>query len=286
MWCGQNHASRPPVNRLTRDGKHPTQPAPSMAPHAPAWYGIAHASKPAGMSCAIAIMAKAPRAGHSKTRLSPPLAPDEARQMSAAFLRDMTENLRLAAQQVEITGYVAFAPAGLEHLFDGVLAPGTGLLLADGTADMPDTVQGFGRSLLHATGALFARGHSAVCVLNSDSPTLPTACLVQAARNLASRGGVVLGEADDGGYYLLGTTEVHQPLFAGIAWSTDQVAAQTRAAAASLGLPVQDLPVWYDVDDHAALRRMITDLDSGTGYRATATADLVVTLGLRERLAV
>ena len=237
------------------------------------------------MSCAIAVMAKAPRAGHSKTRLSPPLAPDEARQMSAAFLRDMTENLRLAAQQAEIAGYVAYAPAGLEHLFDGVLASGTGLVLADGTGDMPNPVQGFGRSLLHATRALFARGHSAVCLLNSDSPTLPTSCLVQAARSLASQGGVVLGAADDGGYYLLGTTAVHHELFADVAWSTDQVAAQTRAAAAALGLPVEELPVWYDVDDRAALGRMIADLDSGTGYRASATAGLVATLGLRERLA-
>jgi rSAM/selenodomain-associated transferase 1 len=238
------------------------------------------------MSCAIAVMAKAPRAGHSKTRLSPPLAPDEARQMSAAFLRDMTENLRVAAQQADIVGYVAYAPAGLQHLFDGVLADGTRLVLADGTGEMPELVQGFGRSLLHATRALFALGHSAVCVLNSDSPTLPTACLVQAASRLASQGGIVLGSADDGGYYLLGMTRVQHQLYADIAWSTDQVAAQTRDAAASLGLQVQELPVWYDVDDRAALGRLITDLDAGTGYRASATAELVATLGLRERLAV
>ena len=105
------------------------------------------------MSCAIAVMAKAPRAGHSKTRLSPPLLPDEARRMSAAFLRDITENIRRAAAEADIVGYVAYAPAGLEGLFDGVLAPGTELVLADGTGDMPAGVQGFGRSLLHATPA-------------------------------------------------------------------------------------------------------------------------------------
>ncbi len=205
--------------------------------------------------------------------------------MSAAFLRDMTENLRVAAEQAEIVGYVAYAPAGLEHLFDGVLADGTRLVLADGTGDMPDSVQGFGRSLLHATRALFALGHSAVCVLNSDSPTLPTECLVQAARGLSRPGGVVLGSADDGGYYLLGMTEVQHHLYADIAWSTERVAGQTRDAAASLGLPVQELPVWYDVDDRVALRRLLTDLDAGNGYHAPATADLVARLELRERLA-
>ncbi len=237
------------------------------------------------MSCAIAVMAKAPRPGHSKTRLSPPLTPDEARDMSAAFLRDITENIRLASQDADITGYIAYAPAGLEALFDGILAEGTQLLLADGAGSMPTGIEGFGRCLLDATRALFARGHSAVCVLNSDSPTLPTACLVQAAQHLP--GGtdrVVLGPAEDGGYYLLGMTALHERLYAGITWSTERVAAQTRAAAAAIGLPAHELPAWYDVDDRTALRRLIGDLDSGTGFAAPATAACVERLALRERL--
>ncbi len=237
------------------------------------------------MSCAIAVMAKAPRAGHSKTRLSPPLLPDEARQMSAAFLRDITENIRLAADKADIVGYVAYAPAGMEGLFDGVLAVGTRLVLADGTGEMPRGVDGFGRSLLHATRALFALGHSAVCVLNSDSPTLPTACLVEAADTLAAGSGVVLGAADDGGYYLLGMSTLQPRLYAGVAWSTAEVAAQTRAAAQSLGLAVHELPVWYDVDDRAALGRLVSDLDAGSGYAAPSTAERVAALNLRQRLA-
>lgn len=237
------------------------------------------------MSCAIAVMAKAPRAGHSKTRLCPPLLPDEARQMSAAFLQDITQNIQDAARQADIAGYVAFAPAGLEALFDGILAPGTELIVADGAGDMPNGVDGFGRSLLHATRVLFERGHSAVCVLNSDSPTLPTQCLVDAARALAGGERVVLGPADDGGYYLLGMTAPHPALYAGITWSTDVVAGQTRAAAARLGVLPQELPVWYDVDDRLALTRLISDLGAGVGYAAPATAACVAALGLSARLA-
>lgn len=238
------------------------------------------------MSCAIAVMAKAPRPGHSKTRLSPPLTPDEARDMSAAFLRDITENIRCAAQHAEIAGYVAYAPAGLEGLFDGILAPGTALLLADGSGDMPAAVEGFGRCLLHATTELFARGHSAVCVLNSDSPTLPTACLVQAAQALTPGGDhAVMGPAEDGGYYLLGMTKPHASLYSGIGWSTELVAGQTREAASRMGLALPELPTWYDVDDRAALRRLLDDLDAGTGFAAPATAACVHRLRLRERLA-
>ena len=85
------------------------------------------------MSCAIAVMAKAPQPGLCKTRLSPPLSAADCAVLSAAFLRDVTENIALAARGAPIQGYVAYAPAGLERLFDGHLAAGTRLLLADGS---------------------------------------------------------------------------------------------------------------------------------------------------------
>ena len=53
--------------------------------------------------------------------------------------------------------------------------PAPGLVLADGEIDTPPAVAGFGRSLLHALRGLLERHYAAVCLLNSDSPTLPTA---------------------------------------------------------------------------------------------------------------
>src|SRR4051795_7184312 len=130
-------------------------------------------------ACAIAVMAKAPRPGHVKTRLQAVLAPDEAAKIGAAFLCDITANLRQAARRAPIVPYVAYAPLGQEARFDGLLAPGTKLVLADGTdGDAPD-VEGFGRCLLHATRSLLGMGYGAACVLNADSPTLPTALLVR-----------------------------------------------------------------------------------------------------------
>jgi rSAM/selenodomain-associated transferase 1 len=232
------------------------------------------------MSCAIGVMAKAPQAGRSKTRLCPPLQHAQAAAMSAAFLRDITENIALAGRQEAIAGFIAYAPLGFEHLFDGHLAVGTKLLLADGTPDMPGDVTGFGRCLLHAIQALLAQGHAAACVLNSDSPTLPTEYLVRAAEALRAPGDrCVLGPTEDGGYYLLGLKAAHARLFADIAWSTGSVADATRARAAELGLELVELPVWYDVDDrssHARLSRE-TKPESDQGgdqghYPAPATA--------------
>ena len=238
------------------------------------------------MTTAIAVMAKAPRSGHSKTRLIPGLSADQAARMSAAFLGDVTDNLALAARSCggAIVPYVAFAPAGAEAEFDGLLAPGTRMLLADGTGPSPDGVAGFGRSLLHAVRSLLQRGHDAVCVLNADSPTLPTRLLLAAQAALAVPGDrIVVGPAEDGGYYLLGMKHPHENLFARIAWSSDRVAAQTRERAAEANIPVVELEMWYDVDEPVALRRLLRELagdDCGDAYAAARTARCAALLGL------
>jgi uncharacterized protein len=230
-------------------------------------------------SCAIGVMAKVPRPGYSKTRLCPPLRPGQAATLSAAFLRDTTANIAQAAQSAPIIGYAAYAPSGAEEALLPHLAPGTRCVLADGTAQVPYGVEGFGRCLLHAIQQLFAASHTAACVLSSDTPTLPTQYLVTTATTLL--GGddrrVVLGACDDGGYYLLGMRRPHAHLFADIAWSTSTVAEATRARAAELGLDLVELPVWYDIDAAAASERLVRET---TGYNPAWTQRAVQMLGL------
>lgn len=241
--------------------------------------------------CAIGVMAKAPRPGLAKTRLCPPLLPEQAAQLSAAFLRDITENIARAARSAPIHGCIAYAPMGCESWFHGHLAEGTTFVLADGTPPMPPDVQGFGRCLLHAAQAMFAVGFGAVCLVNSDSPTLPTAVLAEAARALLAPGErVVLGAADDGGYYLLGMKQPHGHLFADIAWSTSEVADATRARAASLDLDVTVLPTWYDVDDAASLSRLCNEPDEPIAdlrpYAAPATRACLQRIGFGAQLPI
>jgi len=239
----------------------------------------------------MGVMAKAPQPGRAKTRLCPPLQPEQAALLSAAFLRDITENIALAAGVVPIDGCIAYAPMGSEHWFDGHLAEGTGFVLADGSPVMSDNVQGFGRCLLHAIQAMLGSGYGAACVVNSDSPTLPTEFLVRAARTLFEPGErVVLGPADDGGYYLLGMKQAYAHLFADIAWSTGEVAEATRDRAKSLGLDVVMLPVWYDVDDAASLSRLNVELvgaiDGTCPYAAPATRACMERIGFSDYLRV
>ena len=236
--------------------------------------------------CAIGMMAKAPQPGRSKTRLCPPLDPDQAATLSAAFLRDTADNMiaaaHLGAPDLVIVPYAAFAPAGAEALVASAMAPDIRLVLADGSTAMPPAVQGFGRCLLHAVQTMLADGHASVCVLSSDTPTLPTELLVTAARRLAEPGDrAVLGACDDGGYYLLGLKAPHAALFSDILWSSDSVAATTRARAAGIGLELVELPTWYDVDDAAALRTLLAEQ---RGYPAACTRSTIDRLGLHARL--
>lgn len=230
-------------------------------------------------TCAIGVMAKTPRPGFSKTRLCPPLRPEQAAALSAAFLHDTTTNIAQAGLAVPVTGYAAYAPFGTEEALISHVAQGTVCVLADGSVMMPQGVDGFGRCLLHALQQMFAAGHTAACVLSSDTPTLPTRFLESAVRSLlaGSDRRVVLGACDDGGYYLLGMRVPHARLFADIAWSTSSVAATTRIRAAELGLELVELPPWYDIDNAAALEQLVRE---DAGYNAASTRHTIRLLGL------
>ena len=123
------------------------------------------------LSCAIAIMGKAPQNGRTKTRLASAVGTEGATMLAAAFLRDTTANVLRAARDAAIQGFVAYSPAGSEALLEPLLAPGTTLLLADGVGVCTAGVHGFGRCLLQTIERLLEAGHAAACVLNADGPT-------------------------------------------------------------------------------------------------------------------
>ena len=105
--------------------------------------------------------------------------------------------------------------------------------------------------LLFAVEDLLRVGFESVCLIDSDSPTVPERCYSQAVQFLARPGDrIVLGPSSDGGYYLIGLNRLHRRVFEGIDWSTERVLAQTLERAAEIGLTVELLPTCFDVDDH------------------------------------
>ena len=217
-------------------------------------------------------MAKAPRQGEVKTRLIPPLTAAEAAALSVAFIRDTAENILAAARKRGDRRVCRLLAAGFGGAVCRICRSGSGCCRRAGS--------GSARACSTPPSDLLAAGYGAACLVDADSPTLPTAFLVEAAQALAMPGDrVVLGGAEDGGYYLIGLKQPHRRLFEDIAWSSEIVFRQTIDRAAEIGLDVHILPVWYDVDDIASLRRLSRDLAAadragctGPAHRGAAAA--------------
>ena len=203
---------------------------------------------------AIGIFCKTPIAGFSKTRLSPPLLPHECATLSACFIRDLAATIGEVARDGSATGYAVYTPAGSEAALRALLPPEFRLLLQH-EGD-------FGTRLVAATRELLEAGHAGAMLVNADSPTLPPAIL-RAAVDATWRGGVVLSPALDGGYTLIGLSQLHERLFADIPWSTSGVHQATVERAAEIGVPVVSVPGWYDVDDTDSLGLLQSELAGG-----------------------
>jgi uncharacterized protein len=194
----------------------------------------------------VGIFCKTPAAGLSKTRLSPPLRPEECGQLSACFIRDLAATIDGLALQSPTTPYAVYTPAGTEARLRTLLPAGFRLLRqCEGE---------FGVRLWQATRDLLDAGHAGAILVNADSPTLPASILRAAVLALSDDDVVVLGPAIDGGYTLIGVSRPHARLFEDIPWSTPDVYRLTLARAGEIGVPVVSLPLWYDVDDQATLR--------------------------------
>ncbi|MEO5720132.1 MAG: TIGR04282 family arsenosugar biosynthesis glycosyltransferase [Chthoniobacterales bacterium] len=206
--------------------------------------------------CALAVMTKAPRAGQVKTRLTPPLTPEEAAALNICFLRDTTAALSETVQVGGAKGIGVFTPAGAEGTFADILPTDFELVLQRG--------QAFGERLMAAAEDLFQIGFQSLCLIDSDSPTVPRAAYRMAVKWLSEpEDRIVLGPSDDGGYYLIGMNRRHARLFTEIDWSTERVLEQTLQRAKEIGVAVELLPTWYDVDDRATLRRLCDELLAG-----------------------
>jgi rSAM/selenodomain-associated transferase 1 len=204
-------------------------------------------------SSAIGIVCKTPAAGFSKTRLSPPLRPDECAALSACFIRDLAETIGTVALDGDVTGYAVYTPLGTETSLRQLLPRGF-RLLPQGEGDL-------GARLRRATSDLLDQGHFGAILVNSDSPTLPAGILRAAVAAVRDRDAVVLSPAFDGGYTLIGLSRAHPRIFADIPWSTPQVYELTLIRARDIGLPVVNVPPWYDVDDRDSLRVLESELD-------------------------
>jgi glycosyltransferase A (GT-A) superfamily protein (DUF2064 family) len=93
-------------------------------------------------------------------------------------------------------------------------------------------------------------------LIGADCPCLEPHDLRAAATALADGADLVIAPAEDGGYGLVAASRPLPILFDEIPWSTDQVAALTRARAAAAGLKTLELRSVWDVDTPADYARL------------------------------
>ena len=179
---------------------------------------------------AIAVIAKAPAAGRSKTRLCPPCTPEQAATLAAAALTDT-----LAA--IEAT------PASRRVV---VLDGSPGAWLVRGFEVIPQR----GVGLAERLEAAFADLGGPALVVGMDTPQLNPRLLSDALRRIA-RADAVLGPALDGGYWAIGLRHAGDGVFAGVPMSDPETCAVQRARLRALGLKTDELPALRDVDDIA-----------------------------------
>lgn len=203
------------------------------------------------LDTALVVFAKAPIPGQVKTRLCPPLTPDEAATLHGSFVLDTLERTKTAAAQFKLPldRYLACAPSST-HVFFKIMEERQGVTLIDQVGD------DLGGRMTQAFESLFARGYKHVLIVGTDVPSLPLDHYRQALGLLESHD-LVLGPALDGGYYLIGLNRSVPDLFEGIPWSTDQVLKLTQEKARARGLKTALLPPWRDVDTIDDLQALV-----------------------------
>jgi rSAM/selenodomain-associated transferase 1 len=199
---------------------------------------------------AIAVMARAPQPGQVKTRLVPPLSYERAAELYRCLLLD---KLQQVAEIPGVDPYLAYTPIEARPLMLAVLPEHFTLI--------PQAGSTLGDRLHRLSAILLERGHPATLLIDSDSPTLPTPYLLDAIARLQSgTTDLVLGPADDGGYYLIGLKRPCRALFDNIPWSGPTVLTDTLRRAATQRLQVAMLPSWFDIDTPDDLARLRHDL--------------------------
>jgi hypothetical protein len=182
----------------------------------------------------LLVFVKNPQLGKVKTRLAATVGNEEALRIYQLLFQH-TAKVATSGQWAVAVYYSDFIPQQPDAFLDVARNVQQG-------ADL-------GMRMQNAFDWGFAAGYKQIVIVGSDCPALSTQHLEEAFAALHAHADVVMGPAQDGGYYLLGMKQLHKTLFQNKPWSTDLVAAITKQDCAQLHLNITLLPVLNDVDD-------------------------------------
>jgi uncharacterized protein len=180
----------------------------------------------------LVLFARYPLAGAAKTRLIPAIGPDGAAHVHRQLTERTMAVLRETGHAVELHYTGANEDAFRNWLGDGFA------LVQQADGDLTDRLM----------AALDPSAESGpVIFFGADTPDLSTQIVADAVMALQAHQ-VVLGPADDGGYYLIGMNQPMPELLTDMPWSTDQVMPETLRRLTGLGVEPVLLETLHDCD--------------------------------------
>ena len=210
------------------------------------------------MNQTLVIMAKAPRHGSVKTRLTQSLPVRAVTELYQCLLND-TVALGQTLDQVEIA--IMCPAADVEDV---------SLAVAKSVRVVPQTGSGLAAALDSVFTQFAASGRPRVIAFNSDSPHLPGSAL-RSAFDVLEACDLVVGPTHDGGYYLVGARASHPGLFANDGMGTASALDTLLQRASDLRLSVRVIDSFYDIDVPADLNQLTKELQR-TPWKAPRTA--------------
>ncbi|HEY9597725.1 MAG TPA: TIGR04282 family arsenosugar biosynthesis glycosyltransferase [Cyanophyceae cyanobacterium] len=186
----------------------------------------------------LIVFTRYPEPGKTKTRLIPMLGAEGA----ARLQHRMTENTLTQAKELEI-----IRPSVVKVYFTGGDRKLMQNWLGSDFIYQQQSQGDLGQRMASAFQEAFAGGMTGAVIIGTDCPDLD-AQLIAKAFHLLQLYDLVLGPAEDGGYYLIGLRQLIPELFVGIPWSTDEVLQQTIRIAQALDLAIAYLPLLKDID--------------------------------------
>lgn len=171
----------------------------------------------------LVIMAKAPIPGFVKTRLQNKLTPQQCVDLYKCFLLDIVNCVLAANFKI----YLAYTPVNSLDIFRELFPSGVEFLPQEGVD--------LGQRMANAAANVLSLGYENCIIIGGDVPTLQPSHLLAAEKALASHS-LSIGPADDGGYYLIGFSQLQKRLFNDIQWGTNLVLKETLRKAKMLGL--------------------------------------------------
>lgn len=207
-------------------------------------------------------MVKGPVPGHVKTRLTPPLTPEEAATLYRAFVLDTFSRVSTIS---DIDIIAPYSPHSEED--EGVVECLN--VIPKGITVTTQKGRDLGERLFNVFKWAFSHDYRRVVIIGSDSPDIPLDYIEEAFRELENKD-IVLGPTSDGGYYLVGMRILSIVPFTGIKWSTPSVFGETLKRIRATDMKLSILKEWHDIDTPEDLEALKTATQYDSELRETA----------------